>query len=360
MLHNRTWKDDVRDYFRFLGHYILAKWHLFSHMFEHVKDALVSFLVAKRGKYQQSFLHTTFVLVVAALWVAGPIIAEYNPLIGTVDQTPGTGSSIISAQELGDTANTVTRISQKPRDQVEQYRVQSGDSLSEIAKKFDVSVESVKWANDMKDDEITTGNTLKIPPVSGIVHKVKSGDTIYSIAKYYNTDAQKIVNYPFNDFSDPDTFAIVPGQTLIVPDGSPHKEAAPYRPSIPQYLAGRPGSGSFIWPTSGGITQYPVWYHMALDIANSASPPIIAADSGTVSYSGCIGWGYGCHVIIDHANGFQTLYGHMSSLGVSVGQGVNKGQQIGIMGSTGRSTGTHLHFEIRSGGALQNPLGYLQ
>jgi murein DD-endopeptidase MepM/ murein hydrolase activator NlpD len=99
---------------------------------------------------------------------------------------------------------------------------------------------------------------------------------------------------------------------------------------------------------------------MALDIANPSLPAVIAADTGTVVFSGCIAYGYGCHVIIDHGNGYQSLYGHMSVLSVSPGQAVSQGQQIGKMGSTGRSTGPHLHFEIRSGGTLLNPLNFLR
>ena len=99
---------------------------------------------------------------------------------------------------------------------------------------------------------------------------------------------------------------------------------------------------------------------MALDIANSSSPPVIASDTGTVTYAGCINWGYGCHVIINHGNGYETLYGHMQRLDVNPGDAVSQGQQVGVMGSTGRSTGTHLHFEIRSGGTLLNPLDFLK
>ena len=99
---------------------------------------------------------------------------------------------------------------------------------------------------------------------------------------------------------------------------------------------------------------------MAVDIANRAAPPVIAADKGTVTYTGCLGYGYGCHIIIDHANGYQTLYAHLSSIDVSAGQAVTKGQRIGVMGSSGRSTGTHLHFEVRLGGTLLNPLNVLQ
>jgi murein DD-endopeptidase MepM/ murein hydrolase activator NlpD len=99
---------------------------------------------------------------------------------------------------------------------------------------------------------------------------------------------------------------------------------------------------------------------MALDIANRSAPAIIASDTGTVIYTGCLTWGYGCHVIVDHGNGYQSLYAHLSAIDASAGQVVGKGQRLGVMGSTGRSTGTHLHFEIRQSGRLLNPLSFLQ
>ncbi len=193
------------------------------------------------------------------------------------------------------------------------------------------------------------------------MHKVASGDNIYTIAKKYKTDAQNIVNFPFNDFADLDTFALTTGQILYVPNGL-IEEAKP-RPGsafIAQIQAGVRGTSNFIWPTSGGITQNPVWYHMAVDIANSALPPVLASDTGTVTFAGCLRYGYGCHVIIDHANGYKTLYAHLSRIDVSPGQAVSQGQKIGNVGSTGRSTGPHLHFEVRSGGTLLNPLNFLK
>jgi murein DD-endopeptidase MepM/ murein hydrolase activator NlpD len=149
---------------------------------------------------------------------------------------------------------------------------------------------------------------------------------------------------------------------LYVPDGIIEEAQPKYaaKPQTAPVVAGIKGSSNFIWPTSGTITQYPIWYHMALDIANNAMPPVIASDTGTVTYAGCVAYDYGCHVIIDHGNGYQTLYGHLSFIGVHAGQVVNQGEQIGIMGSTGRSTVTHLHFEIRSGGTLLNPLNFLK
>ncbi|KXK07724.1 MAG: Murein DD-endopeptidase MepM [Microgenomates bacterium OLB22] len=238
----------------------------------------------------------------------------------------------------------------------------SGETLASLANTYEVSVDSIKWASNLKSDTIRPGDTLTIPPVSGVVHTVKAGESIYTIAKRYGTSAQAIVNYPFNDFEDLDTFALKSGQLLIVPDGVPPQEKRPIArgPQFNQISGGQQGSGTFIWPTSGGVSQYPIWYHMALDIANRSLPPVLASDTGSVSYAGCISGGYGCHIIIAHGNGFSTLYGHLSRIDVSVGQGVGRGQTIGQMGSTGRSTGPHLHFEIRKNGALQNPLGYLK
>lgn len=238
--------------------------------------------------------------------------------------------------------------------------MKQGDTLASIGKKFDVSVDTIKWANNLKTDTIVEGDTIKVPPVTGVVHKVAPGENVYAIAKKYHTDAQKIVNFPFNNFVDLDTFTLATGQTLYVVDGVIEDAKPKTFSTFAQVKSGVRGSSRFIWPTTGVITQYPVWYHMALDIANNASPSIIASDTGTVVYSGCVGYGYGCHVIIDHGNGYQSLYGHFALIDVSAGQVVSQGQRLGTMGTTGRSTGIHLHFEIRSGGVLLNPLSFLQ
>lgn len=355
-------REEVKAFTFFLLSYVRKKTLLYAHAFEYVKSLIVALLITKRGKYQSSFLNASFLLFVVTIWVAGPIIAENNPLLGSnLNQSSQKTSPVVSIYSLGgDNDFITTRISRKPRDRIEYYPIKAGDTLASIAKKFDVSVNTIKWANDLKTDTIAAGKQLKIPPVTGIVHKVESGDSVYTIAKKYGTDAQKIVNFPFNDFVDQDTFALATGQVLFVPDGTPPAEIPIIRPIYQQYFAGQGGSGSFIWPATGTITQYPIWYHMALDIANPASPPVIAADSGTVSFANCLNWGYGCHVIINHDNGFQSLYAHLWSYSVSVGQNVGKGEAIGVMGNTGRSTGTHLHFEIRQNGVLLNPSDFLR
>lgn len=352
---------DLPKFLQFLKGYFISRALHFGLRFETVKDFIVALLVVKRGKYSSSFLNTSFIILVVTVIIGGPVIAENNPFSSNLSDSRNIYESSVIAFDPFQSSVTTNR-SEKPRDKVEDYKVKSGDTLESIAKKFGISVDSVKWANNLKSDTIKPDDTLKIPPVTGVVHKVVAGDNIYTIAKKYQTTAQEIVNFPFNDFADLDSFQLTPGQTLIVPNGVIEEEQPKYDSSryYAQAQAGVKGTTSFIWPTSGMITTYPVWYHMALDIANSSAPAILAADTGTVTYAGCIDWGYGCHVIIDHGNGYQTLYGHMSVLSVSPGQVVSQGKQIGVMGSTGRSTGTHLHFEIRSGGSLLNPLNFLQ
>ena len=351
--------EDLKLFLSFGKEYVKSRLFNFGRNFEALKDVIVAFLIVKRGKYSSSFLNTSFFMIVAAAVVGGPIIAENNPFINPLDQRTNSQTSVVTYNPYESSLGTV--ISVKPRDKIENYPVKSGDTLASIANKFDISVDTIKWANNLKSDTIKPDQILKIPPITGVVHTVKSGDSIYTIAKKYRTNAQNIVNFPFNDFADLDTFSITVGQILYVPGGIPPAEQPVVSPQyFSQIQAGVKGSSNFIWPTTGAITQYPVWYHMAADIANNAMPAVIASDTGTITFAGCLQYGYGCHVIIDHGNGYQTLYSHLSSIGVSPGQAVNQGSQIGIMGSTGRSTGIHLHFEIRSGGVLLNPLNFLK
>jgi len=352
--------QDLKLFLVFLKDYFKSRFFNFGHGFEKIKDLIVAFLITKRGKYSQSFLNTSFFLLVASALIGGPIIAENNPFNSGIE----IDGSRYQAEEVSYNpykGSLRTVISVKPRDSIVNYSVVGDDTLASIAKKFNISVDTIKWTNNLKTDTIKPGQSLKIPPVTGVVHKVVSGETIYTIAKKYSTDAQKIVNFPFNDFTDLDSFGLTAGQTLYVPDGVIEEEQPRVSQRfLAQIQAGVRGSSNFIWPTSGVITQYPVWYHMALDIANSSGPAVIAADSGTVIFAGCVRYGYGCHVIIDHNNGYQTLYGHLSSYSVEAGDSVSQGNQIGVMGSTGMSTGTHLHFEVRSGGTLLNPLNFLK
>lgn len=351
--------NELREFLLFFKNYFVSRILKFGENFEKVKNLIVAFLIIKRGKYSSSFLNTSFFLIIISAIIGGPIIAENSPFVDLSKYSISSQEGLIYYDPYENSLGTI--VSSKSRSQIENYEVKPGDSLEKIAKLFDVSIDTIKWANDLKTDVIKPGQILKIPPMTGVVHKVVSGDTVYSIAKKYGVPAQNIVNFIWNEFADPDTFALTPGQIIFVPEGVIKPTPAPsYSKFVASIQAGKKGSSNFIWPTSGVITQYYVWYHKALDIANPSSPPILAADNGVVVYAGCVAWGYGCHVIINHNNGYQTLYAHLSRYNVEIGQSVSQGQQIGIMGSTGRSTGTHLHFEIRSGNQLFNPLDFLK
>jgi len=258
---------------------------------------------------------------------------------------------------------TATLISQKPRAEVLEYEVKPGDTVSTIAEKFGVSVDTIIWENNLKSvKEIKTGQILKILPVTGVLYKVKAGETIYSIAKKHQVDPQGIVDWPYNSFANDETFALAVGQTVIIPDGIKPKET----PTAPRRIyASVPGAGlgtgQFAWPTGGQISQSYSWYHPAIDISNRSLPDVVASDGGTVIAAGWPSpWAYGNRIIVDHGNGYQTLYAHLSQIYVAYGQKVARGQTIGRLGSTGRSTGPHLHFEVRQSGVAQNPLSFLK
>jgi len=354
----------LREFFLALSNYFNRRLFSYFYRFENAKGFLVGGLTAKRGKYVKPFLHSSM----TGLFLIGLAVAPLvrNALPEDQYYQSGTGGAILGQSIDVQAAAMTTQISVKPRDNVISYIVQSGETLSTIAEKFNVTVDTLRWQNNLKsENDIEIGQNIEIPPVDGIVHKVKRGDTIYSIAKKFSVDPQVIVNWPFNTYTDDESFGLAVGQTLMVPDGVMPKEKL-WQPNA--YLAGKvtpdagavTSSGSFIWPTSGRITQRFVWYHKGLDIANNASPDILAADGGTVIVAG---WpdnvGYANRVIIDHGNGFVTLYAHLAAIYVKEGQTVNRGDAIGKMGTTGRSTGIHLHFEIRYNGVFQDPLKYL-
>jgi len=289
-----------------------------------------------------------------------PVFSEQSGVNPEVE-TPQLQQSITVGDDIFQ-----TDISQKPRDKVIAYTVQKGETLSSIARKFGVSVETVKWQNDLTGDSITVGDSLEILPVTGIAHKVSSGETVYSIAKRYDTNPQKIVDFPFNDFANPETFSLVSGQILIVPDGVPPPIQPTYTRPKPVFIAQGPGavsSAGFAWPLRGGLSQYFSWYHPGIDITNPVGTPIVAATNGVVSRTSSGTWdgGYGNSVYIDMGDGHTTHYAHMGDIYVSPGQSIVAGRTvIGTVGLTGRTTGAHLHFEVSQNGVLVNPLGFLQ
>jgi len=344
-----------------LGSFVMKRVQRSFFKFETHKGTFAAFLYKQRGRYAKKFVHTGMAGITFAGMIVAPLIANEFPGRNANPWDLPSQSSIVLAST--DNLSITTDVSQKTRDKVEEYKVIDGDTISGVAEKFGISVETILWQNNLsKNAKIKAGDTLQIIPVTGISHKVQKGDTVYSIAKKYDTSPQGIVDFPFNTFSNDETFELAVGQTVVVPEGVKPAD----QPSAPriQRLTPNAGtvvaSGSFVWPSSGSLSQNFAWYHKGIDIANKAAPDILAADSGTVAYSGCLAYGYGCHVIIDHGNGNRTLYGHMQRLYVEAGQGVNRGGAIGKMGSTGRSTGIHLHFEVIQNGVYLNPLSVLR
>jgi len=354
-------KQELWQFFCCWGRYFKYRGCQLFSIFERIKSWLAARLYQQRGKWARPFIHSGMAFLVVTGVTLGPTLIEEKFSSPWIEE--GVSYSLFSpvkAEEI----ETSTLVSIKPRGEIIEYQVRPGDTISTIAEKFGVSVDTIRWENDLKSvKDIKPGQTLRILPVSGVRHKVKPGDTIYSIAKKYQVDPQVIVDWPYNSFVNDETFALAVGQDLIIPDGIKPKET-PTAPR-PTYYAQIPGAGTgigqFVWPTSGRISQGFAWYHKAIDIANKDAPDILAADGGTVILAGWVSpMAYGNHIIIDHGNGFATLYAHLSQIYVSVGQKVARGQAIGKMGSTGRSTGTHLHFEIRQNGSAQNPLNFLK
>lgn len=352
----------------FFSIYIKKKIVTFSIYFEKYKNMLVRFFTIKRGRYSRPFLHISAVAVLGIGIIISPIITETYPVFSQNSQVLSDPASVSTHKQSiivgGDVFST--DISEKPRSEILTYVIQKGDTLSTIARKFGISVETIKWENNLTGDNITPGDSLKILPVTGLSYRVNSGDTIYSIAKKLDTDAQKIVNFPFNDYANPETFSLVTGQMLIVPDGvKPSEQPSFIRPRR-VFVSSGPvsiSSAGFAWPLRGGISQFPVWYHMAVDIMSDVGTPIVASNNGVVTgvITGTWDGGYGNNVYIDSGNGYKSHYAHMSAVYVNPGQSVVAGKTvIGTVGNTGRSSGPHLHFEIIQNGVLVNPLNFLQ
>lgn len=354
------------EFLSFLYLYLKERIISFSTIFEANKNILVRFFMMKRGRYSRPFLHFATLGVLTVGVMLAPFLASTYPIFSQNSTTAAKIASSSQAQSILVGENLFeTNISQKPRDKIITYTVEKGDTISTIAQKFGISTETIKWQNNLTSDNLSVGDSLEILPVSGIAYKVQSGDSVYTIAKKFDTIAQKIVDFPFNDFANPETFSLVNGQILIVPDGIKPSEQPTYiRRQI--FIAQGPtsvSSAGFTWPMRGGISQFASWYHMALDITNPTGTPIVAAQGGTVIKISTGSWdgGYGNNIVIDSGNGYQTLYAHMSGVNVGIGQQVVAGKTIvGYVGNTGRSTGPHLHFEIRRNGVLVNPLPYLQ
>ena len=256
-----------------------------------------------------------------------------------------------------------TTVSERDRMAFITYTVQANDNIWAIAQGFGLKAETVLWANPKVEnapDLLSVGQRLVIPPVDGIYYTVAKGDTVAKLAKTYKTTVEKIVGFEANELEDPYTLA--QGQQIMLPDGRKQVVPSNYYPMtrVGSAPSNAPkGSGRFAWPTQGLLTQRYWSGHLGIDIANRTGVPVRAADDGYVVMAGRDTWGYGNQVLIDHGNGYMTRYAHLDSIKVKAGDAVQRNQQIGTMGNTGRSTGPHLHFEILYNRQRRNPLGFL-
>jgi murein DD-endopeptidase MepM/ murein hydrolase activator NlpD len=269
---------------------------------------------------------------------------------GGGDITIVDGSALLP--EEGPTG-TIADISKPKNSTISVYVVREGDTLSSIAKLFGVSASTILWANDLpKSATIRTGQTLTILPITGVKYTVKSGDTLASIAKKYHADAGEIAS-----FNGLDGSSLAVGTEIIIPDGEISAPAPAKKASVTSRastaVSVRSGAtiGSFMAPLSSYTRTQGIHGYNGTDLAAPSGTAIVAAASGEVIVARGSGYngGYGSYVVIQHSDGSQTLYAHQSRVIVSVGQSVVQGQVIGYVGNTGRSTGSHLHFEIRNG-----------
>ena len=255
-----------------------------------------------------------------------------GPILAIVDDT------VLSPES--DDAGTFVDKGLNGTGQISVYIVREGDTLGEIAEMFDVSANTIRWANDLRSSILKVGQELVILPISGVRHVVKSGDTLASLSTKYKADLDDILTYN----GIPANAKLTIGDTVIIPDGVVSaNQVAVTQPS--QTVA----SGYYLRPIAGGKKSQGLHGHNGIDIAAPVGTLIMASASGKViiSRTGGYNGGYGTYVVVSHGNGTQTLYAHMNTNNVVVGQNVTQGQVIGSVGLTGRTTGAHLHFEVR-------------
>lgn len=276
------------------------------------------------------------------------VATDYSPFPDNKSPNPPIVESNALVSNIGPSGSASEILIHKPTsDQISTYVVHKGDTLSQIAEMFDVTVNTIKWGNNLPSNTLKEGQTLVILPISGIKYTVVKGDTVASIAKKYKGDADEIMAY--NNLQK--NGSLTTGSEIIIPDGEV---------LTPAYSGSNVSSGGsssglkeyvgyYMRPIVGGKKTQGIHGYNGVDLAAPVGTPILAAAEGQVIIARAGGWngGYGNYIVVRHPNGTQTLYAHASRINVSAGDTVNQGDVIGAVGSTGKSTGSHVHFEIR-------------
>lgn len=365
---------DLALFFKWLGVYLGLKVKrtvvLLSKLFvlivvqiRSLKSYIVAKLIWSRGRLGRPVANFVVMSLALLVFFFGEILSGSKFVVSKEVDEDYLKSTIDIIPEKNVALTTIPE--ERQRTQYISYTIQPGDTLYSIGNNFKVSIDALKYVNNLYDRSILkVGSEIVIPPVSGLIHKVESGDTLVSIAAKYSVPAQAIAD--FNYLLEPNKLAL--GAELVIPDAKIPKPVFADLPHISSTITqgvSDPNAkkGWCMWPTSATvITQNFSWYHNGVDIGSSWSsgmPPIYACAGGTVIRAGWDPFGLGLHVRVDHGNGYETVYGHMSRLDVSYGDKVKKGEVMGLMGSTGRSTGPHIHFMIKYKGSPQDPLKYI-
>jgi len=302
---------------------------------------------------------------------AAPAVSVTQAVTGNA----GNSLSVLALPAIGRDLKLKTIVPTRPRYDVAEHTVERGDSVFAISKSFNIKPDTLLWANydtlNDSPDSIRPGQELNVPPTDGILYTWKAGDTLAAVATKYKAKLDDILNWPGNkiDLTNP-TFKA--GDLVMIPGGS--REYKQWL--IPTIARGKSGTtgvagascgggpvgGGFIWPAGNHFLSGNDYYagHLGIDIAAGEGAPIYAAAAGVVvkAATGSNG-GYGNVIMIDHGNGYATLYAHLSQINVQVCQGVGAGTLIGLAGSTGNAFGAHLHFEVRLNGGFINPWSVL-
>jgi murein DD-endopeptidase MepM/ murein hydrolase activator NlpD len=274
---------------------------------------------------------------------------------------------VIQESSLAPAPNPHTLQITPPNHNFQTYVVERGDTPNIIAAKYDISAETLLGGNpwlSQESNQLRAGAELIILPVDGVLHPVAPGETIESIAELYQVPAADIIAYESNNLEFP--YRLQPETEILVPGA----QIGQFYWTAPKTVAGSggqqwavQGTGTYVWPVTGRCVSNFYWYgHPGLDVALAIGSPVVASDRGTVTWASWASgpyFDYGNLIVINHGNGYETLYAHLSSINVYPGQVVQQGQYIGATGNTGRSSGPHIHFEIRYNDFRDNPLNYL-